>query len=192
MKQKQIILILIVFFLNILGRTWKDIPKYYKALGYVTVTNSLYYYICKRYLLWEFSSQGFHWKVLRGVNIFFVTPLITLLYLSKSPKPFNISYLLKWVTSSTLVEYVASKNKMIKYKHGWNIYWTAFLYLKMYLYSYLYTRKPNFTWLLSAISTIFFIKVFNVPLTTRWAKGPVYFLKIKDNKLFPFEFKLFK
>ncbi|WP_374193845.1 CBO0543 family protein [Alkalihalobacillus sp. BA299] len=188
MKQKQLLLLLPILLLTIIGRTWRDIPKYYKSLGYVSFFNSFYYYICKRYLLWEFPPYGFHWRLLRALHIFLITPLLVLAYLSSFPRSFSkkIVHLIKWTFISSLFEYFAVKQKMIKFKHGWNIYYSGLIYLKMYMLSYLHTKKPLPSWVLSIIFLIVCILKFKVPLKTRLLKGPIFFL-IKKDKFSPFE-----
>ena len=166
MRQKHIILILSIIFVNLLGKTWRNFPKYYKSLTYVSIVNSLYYFLCKRHLVWEFIPLGIDWKFLRTVHTIIVTPLIVLLFLSNFPKTFlkQMIYIIKWVLGAILVEFVVHKLKLIQYKHGWNIFWSALLYLKMFVYSHLFTKKPLMTWFLSLCSCTFFIIKFKVPI----------------------------
>jgi hypothetical protein len=184
---KQVILILIIVLINIKEKTWINISKYYKSLALVVGINTFYYYLCKRKLVWEFTPKGIDWRVLRALHIFVATPLLTLLYLSKFPTKLSkqILYTIKWVFSSTAIEYYLLKIKLIKFKHGWNIYWSGLMYLKMYVYSYWFLRKPVSTSILTLCSSIFFVVKFKVPLEKRLFKGPFYLLQnftcISDN-----------
>lgn len=186
MKQKHITLILIILLLNISEKTWRDFPKYYKSLAYVSFMNCLYYYLCKRHLVWELTpSDGFRLRTLRGVYVFIVTPLAVLLCLSKFPNTVSkqVVHIVKWVLASSFIEYYLVKKRMIKFNHGWNIAWSGFVYLEMYVCSYLYIKKPLLTWLLSLCSIIFFMSKFKVPLTKRLLKGPLSIFFPKNSKL---------
>jgi hypothetical protein len=182
MKEKQIIIMLIILLLNITGRTWREFSKYYLSLAYASFFNAFYYYLCKRCLLWEFPPQGIPWRILRGVHIFLVVPLLVLACLSKFPNSLSkqIVHLIKWIVASCFVELFAVKNNLITFKHGWNILWSGLIYLTMYGFSYLHTKKPLLTWLLSFCSVIFFIVKFKIPLEKRLVKGPFFFFTKKD------------
>ena len=169
MKWKHLFLMVLVLVLNIKGKTWRDIPKYYKSLGYAAVINAIYYKLCKRHLVWEFTPNHFNWRLLRIIHIFIMTPLLVLLFLSKCPKTgfTQLGYLLKWVFFSSIVEYTAHKQRMIQYKHGWNIFWSGVLYLMMYVYSSLFSKRPVVTCFISFCSIVFFIKKFKVPIKSK-------------------------
>lgn len=166
MRNKHILLILGVVLINLLGRTWRYIPRYYKSLGYVTSINILYYILCRRHLVWEFHPKGVHWWLLRGIHIFVVTPLLTLSFLAKLPSSISkqIWYIIKWVLVSSGLEYISHKQHLIQYKHGWNGFWSGILFLKMYVYSYLFSKKPLLTWILTFCSASFFVFKFKIPL----------------------------
>ncbi len=184
------ILIVAIFLLNICGQTWKDVPKYYKSLAYVSFTNALYYYLFKRHLLWEFTPGDMNWKILRKIHIFFISPLLVLFYLSKLPQslPKQVLHTMKWILASVFVEHYVVKQKMLTFKYGWNTIWSGMIYLQMYVYSYLFLKKPVLTWILSFCSIVFYMIKFKVPLTRRLLKGP-YFLFFKK-KRFPLKDRL--
>ncbi|WP_096186479.1 CBO0543 family protein [Evansella halocellulosilytica] len=185
MKQKQIALILFIFILNIFGKSWRYVPKYYRSLIFISFLNSLYYYICKRHLVWEFNTRGVNWRLLRAIQTFFITPSLVILFLSKLPDTLlkRIVHVIKWVTCSSLIEHFIHKKKMIRFKYGWNIYWSTLIYIKMYVYSYLFYINPLFACILSLCSLIFFIITFQVPLTTRFLKGSITVLFPKKGRL---------
>ncbi len=175
---KHIVMVVMILVLNFKEKTWVNIPKYYKSIFYATVCNAFYYYLCKRFLVWEFNPDGIGWRTLRGLHLFVITPLLVLLCLSKFPKSFTkqIFHIIKWVVGSSLFEYILAKRNLIIFKHGWNIFWSGLLYLKMYLYSFLFIKRPFFTTVLSLCSVVFFIKKFNVPLSKRLLKGPIFLI----------------
>lgn len=181
MKDKHLALVLFVVLLNTLGKTWSNAPKYYKNLLYVSSWNSFYYYLCKRHLVYELIPNRLNWKLLRALHIFVVTPLLILYFLSKMPELLfkKIWYFIKWEFWSVLAEVALHKQGMVRFKYGWNFFWSGVVYLKMYLYSYLYSKRPILTWVLSIFSLIFFVKIFNIPIEKRLLKGPITFFATK-------------
>ncbi|WP_078592835.1 CBO0543 family protein [Evansella clarkii] len=173
MKNKQIkgqaAIILLIVLLNLFNKTWRDFPKYYKNIGYVGLVNIFYYYLCSRHLVWEFPPVGANWKLLRIMHIFFITPLLVLSFLSRYPSTLSKQFLhvIKWVTASSITEYIAHKQKLLQYKHGWTIFWSALLYLKMFMYSKLIVKRPLTTLFLSVCSVAFLIKKFKVPINKK-------------------------
>lgn len=166
MRYKHLTLIIGILSLNIGMKTWRQFPKCCKSLIFVSFVNVVYYGICRRHLVWEFTPGGIHWKLLRVIHVTIVTPSIVLLFLSRLPKSLyrQIMYLISWVTAASVIELIIHKQKLIQYKHGWNILWSAFVYLKMFIYSYLFPRKPYLTILLSVLSNLFLVKKFKVPV----------------------------
>lgn len=161
----HVILVFSIILLTIFSKSWRDIPKYYKNMVYVSSINAFYYFLCKRHLVWEFIPNGINWFLIRIVHILIVTPLVVLVFLSKLPSGrFNqLTYYLRWITLSFVVEYVIHKKHLILYGHGWNIFWSGILYVKMYLYSHLFTTRPILSVILSLFSTVFFMIKFKVP-----------------------------
>jgi len=133
---------------------------------FVSSFNAIYYFLCRRHLVWEFVPSGINWWLIRLVHIFIVTPLIALNFLSKLPSGLwkQFTYLIKSVLFASIVEYFANKKKLILYSHGWNIIWSGILYVMMFCYSYLFTKRPVYTIMLSLCSTIYFVIKFKVPL----------------------------
>ncbi|WP_372459125.1 CBO0543 family protein [Alkalihalobacillus deserti] len=177
--KRHITLILLVFLLNVTKKSWRHVPKYYKSLLYVSFINAFYYYLCKNYLLWEFRPKNVNRKLLRAIHILFVTPTLALLSLISFPDTLNkqLIHIGKWTFLSTLSEYLAFKLKLIDYRHGWNFFWSGIIFSILYVFSYLHTKKPIETWILSVHTLVFFIVQFNIPLGSRLFKGPFFIFK---------------
>jgi hypothetical protein len=169
MKYKHLGLIVFMVLLNVFGGTWRYVPKYYKSMAYVSCVNACYYLLCRRHLVWEFTPNGINWKFLRAAQILIVSPLLVLLYLSKLPESRlkQILHTVKSILIACLVELFVHKQKLLQFRHGWNLLWSSLMYLMMFTYSSLFTKRPFLTCLLSILSSVFFIIKFNVPLTTK-------------------------
>ncbi|AST90997.1 hypothetical protein [Sutcliffiella sp. NC1] len=165
-RNQHFALVVGIILISFFNKSIRDIPKYYKSLLYVSSFNLIYYYLCKRHLVWEFIPTGVNWLIIRIAHVIIVTPLLVVIFLSKMPVTFfkKCIHLLRSVFIATVVEFFAHKKQLILYAHGWNIYWSSLLYGKMFMYSYLFTRKPLTTLFLSLCSTVFLIFKFKVPL----------------------------
>lgn len=165
-RNRHLILILSIILLTIFSKSWREIPKFYRNMVYVSSMNAIYYIICKRHLVWEFVPTGISWMFIRMVHILIITPLIVLVFLSKMPSTLFMQciHFVKWIIISTAVEYFIHKKHLILYAHGWNVFWSGIIYAKMFLYSHLFTKRPKSIFLLSFFSMTFFIIKFKVPL----------------------------
>ncbi len=137
---------------------------------YVSFFGLLYNILCKNYLMWDFKPTFQYLnnrKIIRTLHIFIINPLLILSYLSTIPDSIwnKILYTGKWIISSTLVEWMGLRIfKVIFFNNGWNLGWSMLIYVKMYFLSYYMTKKPLLTWMLSFVSTIFFLIRFKVPV----------------------------
>lgn len=165
-------------------------PKFYPNALYTITFNLLYYYLCKRHFVWEVNPRGVNWKAIRATHIFFVTPSMVLLALSKLPNNLyrKVFHLVFAIGASTMMDYLLVKIRMLKLKRGWSMRWSGLFYIKMYLYNYLLQKRPIHVLFLSVISTLFFVIKFNVPMTKRLLRGPT--LLFSKKKVAPFETKI--
>lgn len=172
MKKKEkfrvmhIILVLSIIVLTILSKSWRDIPKYLKNMVFVSSFNGLYYLLCRRHLVWEFIPNGINWFLIRVAHSMIVTPLLVLVFLSTMPRTLfkKIFHFIRWIIMSSAIEHLIHKKRLILYGHGWNIFWSGVLYLLMFMFSHLFTKRSILALFLSLYSTIFFIFKFKVPL----------------------------
>ncbi|GAE28464.1 hypothetical protein JCM9140_4702 [Halalkalibacter wakoensis JCM 9140] len=171
----HIILSLFVFYLNLRKNTYKNLPTFLPSILYVMFFNSVYYYFFKYFLLWEFKSSSIKVKPLRALYIFFVMPHVILLYLSGVPSRTKhyLVYLFKWVVLSSIIEALFKLTRTITFSHGWTLIWSFCIYLKMYLFSYLFLKKPVGTMKVTIASLICFLYVFNPPISKGFFEGPL-------------------
>ncbi|MDQ0253035.1 hypothetical protein J2S74_000407 [Evansella vedderi] len=165
MKHFSVIFLLI--YLNHKSKNWSKVRKHWRVMVYVSLVNTIYYVLCHRKLVWDFRDDYFSVKFIRLINVIFIAPLIILLFLSRMPSKHQFNYIVRWATGSSIVEWVALKLKMLTYRYGWNLFWTWVLYIKMYLYSFLYSRKPSLVWILTVTSIYMFGTVFKIPFALR-------------------------
>lgn len=51
-RNRHIVLILSVILVSIFSNSWREVPKYYKNMVYVSSFNAIYYLLCRRHLVW--------------------------------------------------------------------------------------------------------------------------------------------
>lgn len=171
---KHIVMVMVLLLLNINFKTWKKIPENSSTLVFVIVVNLVYYFICQKKLLWEFQTNDLSLNKVRLIQIFLATPLIANLFLSGIPSQsskMKSLYLLKYICASTIFEWFANKKiKLITFYNGWNVKWSVTVYLQMYVLSFLHTKNPFFTWLLTIFTMHRYVDMFNIPLSLNMLK----------------------
>lgn len=187
MRKLHLLFILWLLIQNIKKKSWRNLPEYIPSLLYVSFFSLLYNILCKDYLMWDFKSNIKHLstKVLRSLHIFIINPLLILSYLSTIPDSIwnKILYTGKWIVSSTLVEWLGQRIfKVIFFDNGWHLGWSTLIYVKMYFLSYFMTKKPLLTWMLSFLSTIFFLIRFKVPVIHNLKEYKKEWNKIRTRK----------
>ncbi len=172
----HVILATILILLNIKNKTWKNVNKHYISVLYVAFFNLLYYYICKHFILWDYKSNYLNVRWVRGIHLFAIMPLLTLLFLSNMPNNLfkQVFYLSKWILTSVVVEWFGLKKfNAIYFLHGWNLAWSSLMYLLMYMFSYLILINPVLVGILSACSVVILMVKFKVPFRSDYLMGPI-------------------
>ncbi|GAE27411.1 hypothetical protein JCM9140_3556 [Halalkalibacter wakoensis JCM 9140] len=176
---RHILLSSFLIWLNYHQKTWKILPKFSRSLAYIAFINSSYYYFFKKHILWELQSNNLSLKQLRVIHIFFITPLIFLLCMANFPEhnlKLQIKHILKWSIKCALVEFMGLHTQMIYFKNGWNIFWSWLIYIFLFSFGYIYTKKPKHIWTLTIPTLMFFLVKFRAPFRKIFLLGPVLFL----------------
>ncbi|GAE33202.1 hypothetical protein JCM9157_191 [Halalkalibacter akibai JCM 9157] len=175
---RHIILSTFLVCLNFRQETWRLLPKFLQALLYIAFINSSYYYFFKRRILWEFQSHILNLKGLRIIHIFFITPLLFLLCMKNLPQEnvkLQMIHIIKWAFKCAFCEFLGLKTKMIFFKNGWSIFWSWLIYIFLFTFGYIYTKRPLLIWKLSAPTLLFFLYKFKAPLYRITILGPLFF-----------------
>ncbi|TWI59902.1 CBO0543 family protein [Halalkalibacter nanhaiisediminis] len=171
----HIALILFLIYLNIKSQTWKEIRKHAWGIVYVVFINSLYYYLFKEKKLWDLKDKRMKRNTLRALHLFIIMPLLILVFLSNMPQSLfkKAFHLMKWIFISLTFEFVGLKKAhAISFYHGWNLKWSSIIYVLMYTFSYLVTRMPIFTSVLSLGFIVFLLITFKIPIRKELLYGP--------------------
>ncbi len=182
----HILLAILLLLLNVKRKTLKNLDQHYISVLYVGFFNLFYYYTCKHFILWDYKSNYMNIRWARGLHLFVIMPLITLLFLSRVPNSSfkKVLHTMKWVTTSVIVEWFGLKKfNAIYFLHGWNIRWSALMYILMYSFSLLILNSPTLVGILSVCSVVILIVIFKVPFRNEFLMGPII-LGIRKLNLF--------
>lgn len=143
---------------------WKKFSDYYSTMLFTVVANFLYNYLCADYLTWSYVSPliNAHKPVDLFYTLYFL-PLTVFMFLSLFPKTKKLSYCLKWILVYWLWEIFLHKLGLLKYDHGWSLWWSLFFYCTMFPMFIIHYKKPKIAYILSFFVVLFFYHYFNVP-----------------------------
>lgn len=165
---RHLLMVLIILFVNAYLKTWRKLPGNTGSLIYVVTVNILYYIICQKKHVWEFTSNTIPINKLRLLHTFITTPALTLLCLSginDLSKGKKVLHLLTCSCVSTIMEWFANKKwNMIEFYNGWNIKWSGIIYTMLYFFSYYFKKNPILTLILSVLTMNQFVQWFKIPI----------------------------
>lgn len=149
---------------------WRHWQKYINTIQYVIICNLLYNVLCKDHLLWKQNPGLFprSHTLVELMYTFINLPAITLLFLShypfSKPKGKQVSYILKWVVGSLIVEYPLYKMKFLILNNGYAYWMEPIFYLTMYSMIRLHYSRPFLTYGLSIFVIMFLLRYFHISI----------------------------
>lgn len=149
---------------------WINWRKYYPTILFIIMINLVSYVLTYDYPLWLYHESLFCPNRMINeirLNFLFFPPLI-LFYLTFHPYSSSmlrqLTFIIVLVVFSTLIESLYVFLDIISYHNGWNIWWTAILWLIMFHVMAIHYKKPMWAWLICMIFATFVILYFNIPL----------------------------
>lgn len=145
---------------------WKNFKRYYPTIIYVIACDFLYkIFALNSYHLWKLQEDF----ILNHISTYMVHvlitfPMATFTFLSTypaAPLKKQVFHILKWVAIFGIVEWIASMSGRISYDHGWNIWWSIFFDISMFVMMRIHF--VNYLWALplSIGFTVFYLIFFD-------------------------------
>jgi hypothetical protein len=159
---------LILVACTIYTKSYKLWKKHLDTLWYVSSMVLLYHFLTPTKKLWVYSNTIFtNILATELIYIFITMPCAILIFLNsiKNKKNFRgkaITFL-NMITISELWECVYVKFKFIYHLNGWNLIYSVFFYIIMYLCIWLHEEKPLIVYLLSLIVIFILMTFFKIP-----------------------------
>ncbi|MCY9691537.1 CBO0543 family protein [Paenibacillus alginolyticus] len=145
-------------------RNWE---QYYPTLLFAALSNGLYELICYQYQLWQMEPNGLPVATIPILLLILIgMPVSTWIYLSnysRNRKLLSQAYYIIFFTGIfVLLEFVAVKCGSITYHNGWNLLWSSFFDMIMFIMLRIHYRKPLLGLLMSVPYTGLLMIIFKV------------------------------
>lgn len=145
-------------------RNWEH---YYPTLLFAALSNVIYELVCYKYQLWQMEPNGLPAAMIPILLLCLIgMPVSTWVFLSNYPhngmfhsKVYYISF---FTAIFILLEFVAVKCGSITYHNGWNLLWSLFFDIIMFIMLRLHFRHPLAGLSLSVLYTGLLMIIFDV------------------------------
>ena len=144
---------------------WKRWKDYYPTILYVIIGDLSYNVLFSNRLLWMYTFPISH-VFADFVHAFISFPCSIILFLTHYPKGYlrESLYILAWTIGFTVLEYIALLQGTFIHYYGWSIFWSAGMYLFIFILTKLHTKHPLITWAISAGFAMLTMLIFGQPL----------------------------
>jgi hypothetical protein len=163
-----LVVVAILIILAILFVDWQQMKEYYPTLQYYIICNLLYNFIFYQHPLWSYNTNTFIWFNHTFTEItfsLFIIPLVIVIFLRFFPAGLKgIGYILVWVITFWLIEYLFSKKGNFLYDNGWNIWWSLIFNMIMFPTLRLHFKRPLIAILVSIPLIIILLMFFHPSL----------------------------
>ncbi|WP_420489656.1 CBO0543 family protein [Neobacillus vireti] len=149
---------------------WKNWKNYYPTLLFYISVNLGICYLIDDFPLWRYRDTLFinNHKIIDFFNTLIAFPALIFLYLSlfpvKSSWSRQVFYMICFMLIEILVEGVFMYGKLIVYSNGWNFWWSALVWIFIFIGVRLHFIKPLWAWVLSFTCTGFLILYFDIQI----------------------------
>jgi hypothetical protein len=144
-------------------RRWK---QFYPTVLYVSFCNLLYIVLAENHPTWAFHSALLTPKASELLNTFLLLPSTTMLYLFFFPQTrrSKVIYYLLWTAGFSALEFIWQLLKLIRYDHGWNLFWLVGFYFVMFFAIRLHQTSLSKALPFSLAVIILLILWFRIPI----------------------------
>lgn len=152
---------------------WRNWQKYYSTILYITICSLLYLVLYSESPLWYFRPEPplylFKNRTLIALGqtlfVFIGTSLIFLGHYPEEKKQYI--YVIAWVLLYTFIEIIALDKGIIVHQNGWNMWWSTFFNLCLFILLRVHFLKPLLAWGLSIIFITFIALTFGLSILTQ-------------------------
>lgn len=161
----NLFLVILVIALSLWKGDWKNWEDYYPTMLYVSLATFLYEFIShSHYHLWEIRKDS----ILNLMNVHFthnliINPFIAFIFLSHYPNGMKkqLIYLLKWIFSFVVLEWIAEWLGVLSYHNGWHLGWSFLFVVIMFPMIRLHHVHKLRALVLSVFFAVFYLAVFD-------------------------------
>ena len=146
---------------------WRNWKKYHATLLYFALGNLTYNFLTANYFLWRLDADLLSNHTLTElIYTFIVFPATGLLFLDNYPEGIKkqVLHTLQWIFIYAIWEYAFNLTGDIDYQYGWTFWWSVVVLFVMFPLLRLHVNHPLLSYFLFAVTTVFFLLWFNVPV----------------------------
>ncbi|TYR75348.1 hypothetical protein FZC79_11340 [Rossellomorea vietnamensis] len=150
---------------------WKNWRDYYPTFLFFLVGDLLYQYLLYNKSMWLFQPS-FDRSYLPNHTVISLIKMIirywatTLIFLGRLPqnKSKRIFWIGLWVLIYFGIEVIAFEAGMITHHNGWNLLWSFYLDIVIFVVLSIHYKNPPLAWFLSLLNLIFLWNVFGLTI----------------------------
>jgi hypothetical protein len=165
-------LLLSAFFLAaIKWGDWKNWRDYYPTFLFFMVGDLLYQFLLYNKSMWLFQpsiDRGYlpNHTIIAIVKMMirYWATVIIFLGLLPSGKTRRTLWISLWVFIYFSIEILALKTGLITHHNGWNLYWSLYLDIVIFVVLFLHFKNPILAWILSLLNLFFLWNVFGLSI----------------------------
>lgn len=146
--------------------SWEHFHRFHATILYKSATNLLYIFFTMGYPLWRMQADlGLSYSIIAMLYTVIIFPCTVILFLAHYPISFKrqIYHNLKWIAIYFVAEWIGGLLNLIRYEHGWNLWWSLLFLFIMFPMLRLHYKKPFYAYLLTVIYIIVIFYYFEVP-----------------------------
>lgn len=145
---------------------WRHWEKYYSTILFFMMGDFIYLVLFRKTMLWKYNTDILNHTLVNLLVLFTVYPSTIMLFIPHFPKLLfkQITYILLWVASFAVVEYISYRLGCFCYHNNWNLGWSIIFSLIMFPLQYLHYNKPLLAWCFAIIKLVVFITIFKVDI----------------------------
>lgn len=150
---------------------WKNWKRYYPTFLFFIIGDLLYQFLLYNKSMWVFHPS-FDQALLPNHTIISLVKMLirygatVLIFLGHLPagKYKRMIWILFWAAIYLAIEIAAMKAGIISHHNGWNIYWSLYLDIVIFLVISIHYKNPVLAWILSFFNLIFLWSAFDLTI----------------------------
>lgn len=161
-----IMLIIMSIFLCWKYGDWRNWKLYYPTITYLIIGDLAYNILTNRMPLWSYNIRSINNISTDFLITAFIYPCTVIMFLTYYPRSIKkqVAYIVSWVFTYSVTEYIASISGSFLYFNGWSIGWSILFNCIMFPLLYLHYKKPLWVWPISMALAFLVLHVFRIPL----------------------------
>lgn len=146
---------------------WKHWQYYYPTILYYIIGDLSSNILTYSKPLWLYGGSFWNHTFANYFMAFALFPSVIILFLSNLPNNTirQIWYIVSWIFTMSVLEFIGYIGGGIYFHNGWNIGWSILFYTIMFPMLLLHYKKPIFSWTISIALAFSVMAIFDIPLS---------------------------